>query len=382
MMEAGRPIALVTPRYAPAIGGVERCVEMLARGLVARGQAVEVITTDPTGRLPPVEERAEVLVRRFHTVGHDGVYFLAPALATWLLRDAHRFSLIHAHSYHTPVALSAAVASRIEHVPLVLSTYYHGAGHAPVRRWLHRPYRPFGRWLLHQARRVLCISEAERRLLHQHFGPALPTVVIPCGVRVDLEESDRPRPASDGRVCVLAVGRLDAYKQIERLIAAVPRLPPAYEVVVIGDGPARPALVRLAERIAVGHRVRLLGWLPEQELLSWYRRADVLASLSSQESFGLTLLEAGAAGCPVVASDIPAHREIAQYFPDGRIRFLAVTSSPEEIARVVTMAAEAERFQPVEPRALPTWTGMVDGILACYRAVREASGSALREVVA
>jgi len=381
-MEAGRPIALVTPRYTPAIGGVERCVEMLAQGLRTRGQAVEVITTDPTGRLPPLEERAGILVRRFPTVGHDGVFFVAPSLAKWLLREARRFALVHAHSYHTPVALSAGLATRFTQVPLVLSTYYHGAGHSPVRCWLHRPYRPFGRWLLHQARRVICISEAERALLHRHFGPALPTVVIPCGVSVDKGASAPPRPASDGRVCVLAVGRLDAYKQTERLIAAVPHLPQAFELVVIGDGPARPALHRLAERLEVTHRVRFMRWLPERELHEWYRHAHVVASLSRQESFGLTLLEGGAAGCAAVASDIAAHREVAEYFPDGRVRLLAVTASPEDIAHALTMAAAAERSQPGATRALPTWTGMVDRILDCYRAVREPSGNPLGESVA
>ncbi len=382
MKEVPGPIALVTPRYAPAVGGVERCVEMLARGLVARGQTVEVITTDPTGRLPPLEERAGILVRRFPTVGHDAVYYVAPALAGWLLHHAHRFSVIHAHSYHTPVALTAGLASRISQVPLLVSTYYHGTGHSPVRRWLHGPYRPGGNWLLRQARRVICISEAERMLLHRHFGAELPTIVIPCGVAVDARRPAGPAPALDGGVCVLAVGRLDTYKQTERLIAALPRLPPAYEVVVIGDGPARPALARLAERLSVDHRVRLLGRLPEEELLSSYRRADILVSLSRQESFGLTLLEAAVAGCAVVASDIPAHREVAQYLPDGRVFFLPVNSSPEEIARAVTLAGGAGRVGPLESRTLPTWTEMVHRILACYRAVRRSDGPALRGVVA
>ena len=66
-----RPIALVTHRYAPAIGGVERVVEQLARGLARRGIAVEVITTDPTRQLPlrlgnepisPIEPRLELSI--------------------------------------------------------------------------------------------------------------------------------------------------------------------------------------------------------------------------------------------------------------------------------------------------------------------------------
>lgn len=376
-------IALVAPRYPPAVGGVERCVEMLARGLVKRGHYVEVVTTDPTGRLPPIEDRAGVLVRRFPTVGHDSVYFVAPGLARWLLRNAPRFAIIHAHSYHTPVALAAGLASWRSSLPLVVSPYYHGTGHSPLRRLLHVPYHPIGSWLLRTAGCVICISEAEQAQLHRSFGTSLPTVVIPCAVAVEELKGAAALHKQGGRVRVLAVGRLDAYKQVERLIAALPWLPPEYEFVVIGDGPARNAIARLATQLHVGDRLRLLGHVPRNHLLDWYRTADVLVSLSRHESFGLTLLEAAVAGCSVVASDIPAHREVSGYLPAERVSFVPIDCTPWDLAGSLVEAAHKDRSAYVDRLRLPTWEGAVERTLSVYRKVLGDDAQALRpEVVA
>ena len=149
---SARPIALVTHRYAPAIGGDERVVEQLACGLTRRGIAVEVITTDPTRQLPLLEQRDGVLVRRFPTLANDSTYYVAPRLAAWLKRNAARFALIHAHSYHTALAPQAALAAWGAGIPLLLSPYFHGGGHTPLRQALHMPYRLAGHWMVRQAR--------------------------------------------------------------------------------------------------------------------------------------------------------------------------------------------------------------------------------------
>ena len=379
MTQSWGRIGLVAPRYAPAIGGVERCVEMLARGLVAQGHVVEVITTDPTGRLPRVEDRGGVLVRRFPTVGHDGVFFVAPALAWWLFLHARRFAVIHAHSYHTPIALAAAIASRWNHVPLVVSPYYHGTGHSDLRRILHSPYRPIGNWLLHQSGTVMCISGAELTLLHRDFGPELATQVVPCGVATQERFAPLPRATAPGRVVVLTVGRLDAYKQTARLVAAMTYMPPSYHVVIIGDGPARQEITRLGAQLGVTARLHVLGHVSEGDLRTWYATANVLVTLSRVESFGLTLLEAAAAGCALVASDIPAHREVAGYLPDSQALLISVDCSPAELARSIQEAVGRDR-PPIVEHHLPTWAGFVDGTITTYRAVTGRRSPGLREV--
>jgi glycosyltransferase involved in cell wall biosynthesis len=367
---SARRVALVAPRYAPQIGGVERVVEMQARELTRRGLTVEVITTDPTRSLKPVEERDGVLVRRFPTVANDSVYFVSPWLGTWLTAHAADYAVVHAHSYHTPLALQASIASRRARVPFVLTSHYHGTGHTRLRRWLHRPYRPLGAWLLHTAAWVLCVSAVEQVLLKQHFGERLRTLVTPNAIDTAelsyARSAERPRPGATG-LELLAIGRLDTYKQPERLIAALPYLPPDARLMIVGEGPARPSLQRVATMLGVADRVHLLGHQSRAALLERYRGADVFASLSRNESFGLAVLEAAVAGLPVVASDIPAHREVAGYTAPDRVTLISPDSTPRALAEAVLDAAWRGRADNVQGWPLPTWDQHADLLLGCYR---------------
>lgn len=369
MTEQAGQVGLVTPRYPPAIGGIERHVEALGRGLLRLGVRVEVITTDPTGGLPAIEERDGVLVRRFPTIGHDAVYFLSPQLGWWLLRNASRFAVLHAHSYHSPLALQAAVASWWNRVPLVVTPHYNGMGHSPLRRVLHWSYRPFGNWLIHRARWVICVSEAERKLLEQHFGSDIPSVVVPNGVEIKGLITTLSHKKPSGRVLVLAVGRLERYKGTDRVIAALPYLPPEYDVVIVGDGPARRQIERLAAELGVEGQLRMVGQVSDADLLAWYRAADIFVSLSQQEAFGLAVLEAAVAGASVVANDIPAYREVAGYVPEGKVSFVRPDCSPAELARAIQAAPRCKWPADAENWRLPTWQGMVKGTMECYRAM-------------
>jgi glycosyltransferase involved in cell wall biosynthesis len=364
-----RPIALVTHRYAPAIGGVERVVEQLARGLARRGIAVEVVTTDPTRQLPMREQRDGVLVRRFPTLANDSTYYVAPRLAMWLKRNAARFALIHAHSYHTALAPQAALAAWGAGTPLLLSPYYHGGGHTPLRQALHLPYRLAGHWMVRQARRLIYISQAERALFEQHFGSGQAQLVAPCGVEIDQLLAAQPHARPAGRKIILAVGRLESYKQTDRLLLALPLLPPEYELVVIGNGPLRPLIEQLATELGVRARLRLLDHVAQPDLLSWYRSADVFVSLSRHESFGMALLEGAAAGAAIIASNIPAHREAASYLPPDRALFVDPDCAPEYLGRAVQLAARRGRANDTATWRLPSWDGMVDALVRCYAEV-------------
>ena len=359
------PVLLVTPRYPPALGGIERVVAALARGLAQRGFRVEVVTTDPTGRLPALQDRDGVLVRRFPTVAGDSVYFVSPHLGRWLMENAARFALIHAHSYHTPLALQAALAAGRAAVPLLLSPYYHGTGHSPLRRALHVPYRLAGAWLVQQASRLVYISEAERDTLERRFGPAA-NVVAPCGVDIARVHNAPQLPAAGGRKTVLAVGRLERYKQTDRLVQALAHLPPDYELVVIGAGPLRPRLELLAAQLGLQDRLKLLDHVDQQGLCAWYHCAHAFASLSQHESFGLTVLEAAAAGAPLVVSDIPAHREVVRYLPEGRAAFVPLACEPGDVGQAIQDAVRLGRAAETASWQLPTWEGMVDTVAAAY----------------
>jgi glycosyltransferase involved in cell wall biosynthesis len=364
-------ILLVSPRYPPAVGGVERVVEMLATGLAQGPFDVVVATTDPSRTLPSLETRGGLVIRRFSTIGHDAVFFLSPRLALWVLRNAGQFDVIHAHSYHTPLALVGAIAARLRRVPFVISTHYHGTGHTAGRRLLHRPYRLFGAWMIRQASLVICCSEAERTLIREHFGARLPTMVVQYGVDAKPLPPAEPRPAADGRT-VLTGGRLEGYKQVDLAVRAVEYLPRNIRLIVFGDGPALPEIRSIARKGHLDERIDFVGRVSDEDLGGLFRSASAFVSLSRNEAYGLTVAEALAAGTGVVCSDIPAYRELLDKSPNGAIRLVDVDAAPADVASAILAAADAPRPIVGEGPPGPTWDDMVAETVEGYRGVLEA----------
>lgn len=364
-MSAAResPIALVAPHYAPYVGGAEQHVGLLAAGLLAAGRNVEVLCADSRVRSMELDDVAGVKVRRFPMLGGEGPFVIAPQLGLWLARNAKRYALIHAHSYHQPTAVVAAVAARMARRPFVLTPLYHGRGR---RRMLHAVYRPFGAWAVRTADRVICLSEAERERLERDLGALKTIAVIPSAVD-PAERSARVDAPGGGRVRVCVAGRLERYKGVDVIVRAMATLPPTYTLTLIGDGPEANALRGLVAELGLGERVAMPGQVSRPELLAAYRASRVFVTLSRYESFGLTVLEAAAAGAVVVASDIAPHRELARYVATGGLVLIDPGSVPDAVARSIVDAA-SETYR-ADPALLPGITELAARTMAVYSAV-------------
>jgi glycosyltransferase involved in cell wall biosynthesis len=109
---------------------------------------------------------------------------------------------------------------------------------------------------------------------------------------------------------VLYAGRMDAGKNVEGVLAALSHLGDAvpFVAVICGDGPRRPRLERMACEMGIAHRTVFKGYV--DNLWELLRRADAFVSLSRFEGCPNVVLEAMACGCPLIVSDIPAHREM------------------------------------------------------------------------
>jgi glycosyltransferase involved in cell wall biosynthesis len=139
---------------------------------------------------------------------------------------------------------------------------------------------------------------------------------------------DVPR---DARV-LLAVGRLEPQKGLDvavRALREIRRRHPAVRLVVLGEGPERPELDRLARSLEAP--VHLLGRVPD--VAAWLRRADALVHPVRWEGFGLALLEAMLAGLPVVATNVSSIPEIVL---DGQTGLLVPPEDPSALAAAVT----------------------------------------------
>jgi glycosyltransferase involved in cell wall biosynthesis len=307
-------IAQICPRYFPDIGGVETHVKEISEWLVKAGHDVEVITTDPSGKLRKRETINGVKIIRFRSFAPGNAYYFAPQIYTSLKKND--YDVIHAHSYHAFPAFFASLGRRGG--KFVFTPHYHRHGHTAFRNLLHKPYRLLGNTIFSKADSIICVSEYEKKLLESDFEVAAKTVKIPNGINLREFENMRrrgksPEEKTGSEKTLLYVGRLEEYKGVQYIIQSLPELP-EFQLRIVGKGPYEEELRSLAKNLGVEKRVEWLKDLSRKELLECYAKADVFLMLSSHEAYGITVAEALAAGTPCIVAKGSALEE----FVDGR----------------------------------------------------------------
>jgi rhamnosyl/mannosyltransferase len=193
-------------------------------------------------------------------------------------------------------------------LPLVV--WYHSEVIRP--NWRYRLfYEPFLEFALRRAERIIVGSPPMKEVaaLAPHQDKC---VVVPYGLdarRYCASPAIAAKAAalrqSFDRPVLLFVGRLVPYKGVDVFLRALPGL--HAQTIIVGDGPLRDLLGHMASELGLSDRVRFVGAIDDEELLSWYYACDalVLPSTSRQEAFGMVQLEAMLCGRPVVSTDLP-----------------------------------------------------------------------------
>jgi glycosyltransferase involved in cell wall biosynthesis len=189
--------------------------------------------------------------------------------------------------------------------------------------WLARIGEPVERVVaprLYRGSRIVTLSESSREEIISMLGMSPDRVsVVPPGVEPRFTVSG----ARSATPLVVAVGRLVPVKRFDLLMESLVRVRarcPDLQAVIIGEGFERPALEALRRRLGAEDWIHLPGRLSDEEVVSWYRRAWVVASTSLREGWGMSLTEAGACGTPAVATRIAGHQDAVV---DGSTGFLA-----------------------------------------------------------
>jgi glycosyltransferase involved in cell wall biosynthesis len=166
---------------------------------------------------------------------------------------------------------------------------------------------------------------------------------------------------------LLSVGQLIERKGHHHTIAALPGLPDA-TLLIAGEGPDRPALLALAERLGVSARLRLLGPQPHAELPRYYAAADVMVLASSREGWANVLLESMACGTPVVTAPTWGAQEAVAAAEAG---IVLEAATPEAIAAGVRrlLAAPPSRRATRAYAEQFGWQETTAGQLSLFRRV-------------
>lgn len=241
-------------------------------------------------------------------------FVLMQAWGAWRMIRRWRPDVVHAH-WLIPQGLIIALLGLIDRSvpPLVVTS--HGADLFALRAW---PMRILKRFVLRRAKLVTVVSRAMRDVILEMGVAPEKIKVEPMGV--DLQARFIPSHASVRSTSeILFVGRLVEKKGLLLLIDAMPAIRarhPGARLSIAGFGPEEPACRMRAHALGLGESVHFLGAVPQTELPSLYQRAAVFvapfirAQGGDQEGFGLVLVEAAGCGCPIVAGDVPAVRDV------------------------------------------------------------------------
>ena len=132
-------ILQVVARYYPNIGGLEEHVRNISECL-SIDNLVTVATTDPKGNLPREETINRVIVKRFKSWAPYETYYFSNQLSKYLSKQESLFDVVHAHGYHSIVPFYASQSKKLTQ-GFFFTAHYHGSGHTPLRKLLHKPYR-------------------------------------------------------------------------------------------------------------------------------------------------------------------------------------------------------------------------------------------------
>ena len=312
-------IGLVAPYPWDVPGGVVAHVRDLAETLIGFGHDVSVIAPvdDEDAALP------SYVVRAGRTVpvpfnGSVSRLIFGPVSATRVRRWIHDggFDVLHLHS---PETLSLSLLALFNARGPMVATFHAANPRSRIMAMLQSPLQV----QMEKLNGRIAVSPAARKTIVDHLGGD--AVLIPNGVHVDRFATAEPLPGWPRAGGALGfVGRVDEPRKglsvLLDALALLSRSHPDVQLLVAGPGTVR----------ALPANVTMLGQVSDEVKAQVFRSVDVfVAPNTGGESFGIILLEAMAAGTPIVASDLDAFRRV---LGDGQSGALATVSDPESFA--------------------------------------------------
>lgn len=352
--------------FPPEVGGLESHVYHLCAALARRGHRVGIVTSRSQPALARYEVVEGVEVWRTWMPGRTPAGWLTHAVGSTprLTTLARSVDILHAQAFQSvPPAL---VAGKVTGVPVVATWH---TSHF-LKRAEHPFWRPLFRGLIRGVDHNLAASreiagEAEA------IAPGRSVEALTNGVDTDLFRPVDPTVPSAGRRRLLVPRRLFRKNGVEYFIRAMPRLRQELDVeaLIVGDGPERRALERLARDLDIEDRITFLGARPHAEMPGILASGELAVFPSLMEATSVAALECMACELPVAASNVGGLPEIV----DDEVGALFRPADPEDLAAVVARLLRSSdlraRGRRARERVVARWSNdrLAERHLEIYR---------------
>lgn len=375
-------VSLVSETYFPQVNGVSRTLGHLVRVLTERGDQVQLVTPD-YGDMPVDEHHR--MVRSVNLPFYRELYLpLPPFGAVRKSIDGFGPDLVHLATEAT-LGLHVLRHALKKGYPTVSSFHTNFDQYTEHYRlgWARGTIWRYLRWFHNQTRETYVPSEATASQLEARGFERL--ALWPRGVDARLFRPDRPNRRAvreslgigPDHVVIGHVSRIAAEKNVGYLADAleiVGRARPDVRVLVVGDGPARPALQTRLGKVAA-----FVGYKTGEDLADHYSASDLFAFASLTETFGNVVLEAMASGLPVVAIRAGGPAETVKPGETGRL--VEPDDPPSAFAeQLIDLIDDAPGRRMLGERARAyaesrTWEAVMGGLRERYARIVESSDS-------
>ena len=312
-------IAMVSPYSVSVPGGVQAQVLGLSRELRRLGHEVRVLAPCDG---PPPEPFVTPLGNSLPTAANGSVAPLAPdpsaALRTIRALNDEAFDIIHLHE---PIVPGPTVTALLLKLAPTVGTF-HAAGDSTSYRVLNKT----ARWAAEHLTTRVAVSDSAKELAHRYLGGEYTTLFN----GIELQRYQKPHVDREASPTIFFCGRYEPRKGLEVLLQAMSHIPADVKLWIASDG---LGIDDLQNTYGADSRIKWLGRISEEDKLDRLARCSVFCAPSLRgESFGIVLLEAMAAGAPLVASNISGYNNVTS---SERNALLVEPGNPVELARCI-----------------------------------------------
>jgi phosphatidylinositol alpha-mannosyltransferase len=317
-------IAMVSPYSVSVPGGVQAQVLGLARELRRIGHEVRVLAPCDG---PPPEPFVTPLGNSLPTAANGSVAPLAPdpsaALRTIRALNDEAFDIIHLHE---PIVPGPTVTALLLKLAPTVGTF-HAAGDSTSYRVLNKT----ARWAAEHLTTRVAVSDSAKELAHRYLGGEYTTLFN----GIELQRYQRPHVEREETPTIFFCGRYEPRKGLEVLLQAMSHVPADVTLWIASDG---IGIDDLQNTYGADTRIKWLGRISEEDKLNRLARCSVFCAPSLRgESFGIVLLEAMAAGAPLVASNISGYNNVASNDVNA---LLVEPGNPVELAKSIMRSCD------------------------------------------